>query len=163
MIPITGLNHAVLFVKDLERSLDFYKTVFGFTEVDRVREQMGFLRAAGSSNHHDLGLIAIGAKAAIPKPGTVGLYHLAWAVPTIEDLATAAQVLQETGYLRGASDHGVSKSVYGDDPDGNGFEILWCVPHDAWGEFEHQAVTRSLDLPRELERFGQPERLKAKG
>lgn len=156
MIPITGLNHAVLFVRDLERSLDFYKTVFGFEEVDRIREQMAFLRAAGSNNHHDIGLIAIGSNAAAPKSGTVGLYHLAWAVPTIEDLATAAQVLQQTGYLRGASDHGVSKSVYGGDPDGNGFEILWCVPRDAWGEFEHRTVTRSLNLPHELERFGQP-------
>jgi catechol-2,3-dioxygenase len=154
-MPITGLNHAVLFVRDLERSLDFYKTVLGFIEVDRVQNQMGFLRAASSSNHHDLGLIAIGASAATPKPGTVGLYHLAWQVPTIEDLVTAAQVLQQAGYLRGASDHGVSKSLYGEDPDGNGFELLWCVPRDAWGEFAQRAVTRSLNLAQELERFGQ--------
>ncbi|XHX79024.1 MAG: VOC family protein [Stenomitos frigidus ULC029] len=87
-MPITGLNHAVLFVRDLERSIDFYKTVLGFIEVDRVQNQMGFLRAAASNNHHDLGLIAIGAKAVTPKPGTVGLYHLAWQVPTIEDLVS---------------------------------------------------------------------------
>ena len=155
MIPVTGLNHAVLFVRDLERSLAFYKTVFGFEEVDRLQGQMAFLRAVGSNNHHDLGLMAIGANAASPKPGTVGLYHLAWAVPTIEDLATAAQVLQETGYLRGASDHGASKSLYGEDPDGNEFEILWSIPREAWGEFEHRSVTRSLNLPHELERFGQ--------
>lgn len=154
MIPITGLNHAVLFVRDLERSLDFYTTVFGFIEVDRLQEQMVFLRAANSSNHHDLGLIALGANAPMPKLGTIGLYHLAWEVPTIEDLATAAQVLQQVGYLRGASDHGVSKSLYGEDPDGNGFEILWCVPRAAWGEFEQRAVTRSLNLAHELERFG---------
>jgi catechol-2,3-dioxygenase len=155
MIPVTGLNHAVLFVRDLERSLTFYKTVFGFEEVDRLMGQMAFLRAAGSSNHHDLGLMALGSSAIVPQPGTLGLYHLAWEVPTIEDLATAVQVLQQTGAFRGASDHGASKSVYGEDPDGNEFEILWSVPREAWGEFEHRSVTRSLNLPRELERFGQ--------
>lgn len=155
MIPVLGLNHAVLFVRDLERSLAFYKTVFGFEEVDRLMGQMVFLRAAGSSNHHDLGLMALGSRAITPQPGTIGLYHLAWEVPTIEDLAMARQVLQQTGAFRGASDHGASKSVYGEDPDGNAFEILWGVPREAWGEFEHQAVTRSLNLHHELERFGQ--------
>lgn len=155
MIPVTGLNHAVLYVRELERSLAFYKTIFGLIEVDRPHPQMVFLRAAGSQNHHDLGLLAIGANAISPQPGTVGLYHLAWEVPTIEDLATAIQVLQQAGYARGASDHGAAKSVYGADPDGNEFEILWRVPRAAWGEFAHRAVTRSLNLPRELERFGQ--------
>lgn len=154
MIPVTGLNHAVLFVRDLERSLTFYKTIFGFVEVDRLQGPMAFLRAAGSSKHHDLGLIALGSSAISPKPGTTGLYHLAWEVRTIEDLATAAQILQQIGALRGASDHGASKSVYGEDPDGNEFEILWSVPREAWGEFEHRAVTRSLNLSREIERFG---------
>ncbi len=165
MIPVTGLNHAVLYVRELERSLAFYKAIFGFTEVDRPHPQMAFLRATGSQNHHDLGLMAIGANAISPQPGTVGLYHLAWEVPTIEDLATAIQVLQQAGYARGASDHGAAKSVYGEDPDGNEFEILWRAPRAAWGEFEHRAVTRSLNLPRELERFGQKETqgLKAKG
>lgn len=155
MIPIKGLNHAVLFVRNLERSLDFYKSVFGFEEVTRMHRQMAFLRAKGSVNHHDLGLMALGDQAPIALPGTVGLYHLAWEVPTIEDLANAATTLQKAGYFHGASDHGASKSIYGEDPDGNGFEIMWQVPREDWGEFEHQAVTSSLNLSRELERFGQ--------
>ena len=154
MISVTGLNHAVLYVRELERSLNFYKSVFGFEEVTRLHGKMGFLRAAGSSNHHDLGLIELGANAPSPPPGTIGLYHLAWEVKTIEDLATAAQVLKDNGYFRGASDHGASKSIYAQDPDGNEFEILWRVPREDWGEFEHKAIVEPLKLEQEIERYG---------
>jgi catechol-2,3-dioxygenase len=75
-------------------------------------------------------------------------------VPTIDDLATAAQALQEAGALGGASDHGVSKSLYGSDPDGNEFEIMWRVPREAWGDLEKRAVIAPLDLQAELERWG---------
>lgn len=155
MIPITGLNHAVLFVGDLSRSVDFYTSVFGFIEVERLHNQMAFLRAAGSRNHHDLGLIGLGPQAKVPPQGTIGLYHLAWEVSTIADLAIAEQVLKRTGHYRGASDHGATKSIYGQDPDGNEFEVVWRVPRDAWGEFEHRSITRSLNLAQELARFGQ--------
>jgi catechol-2,3-dioxygenase len=90
MIPVTGLNHAVLCVRSLERSVQFYKSVFGFEEVARMQGRMAFLRAAGSSNHHDLGWLALGDDAPSPPPAAVGLYHLAWEVKTIEDLAKAA-------------------------------------------------------------------------
>jgi catechol-2,3-dioxygenase len=84
----------------------------------------------------------------------VGLYHLAWEVGTIEDLATAARALSEAGALGGASDHGVSKSLYGRDPDGNEFEIMWQVPREAWGEYADSGVVLPLDLEAELERWG---------
>lgn len=152
-IPVTRLNHAVLYVRDLDRSVLFYKTVFGFEEIAR-RPPMAFLRAAGSANHHDLGLLALGPDARPPAPGTTGLYHLAWEVPSIEDLASAASVLGELGALVGASDHGATKSLYGRDPDGNEFEVMWMVPRESWGDYEHDAVVAPLDLPAELERFG---------
>lgn len=94
MIPVTGLNHAVLYVRELNRSVDFYKSVFGFEEVDRMNGRMAFLRAKGSRNHHDLGLLALGANAPSPPRGAIGLYHLVWEVKTIEDLATAAQIIK---------------------------------------------------------------------
>jgi catechol-2,3-dioxygenase len=84
----------------------------------------------------------------------VGLYHLAWEVPTIDDLAEAARILGESGALGGASDHGVSKSLYGADPDGNEFEIMWRVPREAWGESEHHGAVMPLDLDAELRRWG---------
>ena len=155
MIPVTRLNHAVLFVRDAARSADFYSRVFGFV---KVAEEMGgaaiFMRAAETSNHHDLGLFSVGPDAPGPRRGGVGLYHLAWEVPSIRALAAAAEALQGEGALTGASDHGVSKSLYGRDPDGNEFELMWAVPREQWGEDEARGVVRPLDLEGELARFG---------
>ena len=153
-IPVARLNHAVLYVRDLNRSVDFYRDVFGFTEIAREGGVMAFLRAANSSNHHDLGLFQVGANAEQPVGRAVGLYHLAWEVPAIEDLANAASVLTQYDALTGMSDHGATKSLYGHDPDGIEFEIMWMVPRDQWGDYEQKAVVQPLDLRRELERFG---------
>jgi catechol-2,3-dioxygenase len=153
-IPVAGLNHAVLYVRDLDVAVDFYTTVFGFEVVDRMRDFACFLRAAGGANHHDLGLFAVGPAAPRPPRGSTGLYHLAWEVPHIEDLALAASVLQEAGALGGASDHGVSKSLYGADPDGNEFEIMWRVPREQWGDLEKNAGIAPLDLEAELRIHG---------
>jgi catechol-2,3-dioxygenase len=151
---VTRLNHAVLFVSDLQRALDFYTGVFGFEVIAREpRANAAFLRAPRSDNHHDLGLFGLGAAAAPKTRGSVGLYHLAWQVDTIEDLAEARRGLMEAGALTGESSHGATKSVYGMDPDGNEFEVMWLLPRDAWGEHEHQAVIERLDLAAELERW----------
>ena len=155
-IPVSRLNHAVLYVRELDRAVDFYKRVFGFEEISRIRNFAAFMRAAGTDNHHDLGLFAVGPEAPRPPRGSTGLYHLAWEVPRIEDLATAARVLTDTGALGGASDHGVSKSLYGADPDGNEFEIMWRVPADQWGEMEREAVIAPLDIEEEVRRHGTP-------
>ena len=154
MIPVTRLNHAVLYVRDLDHSVNFYRRAFGFEEIAREGGVMAFLRAAGSSNHHDLGLLAVGPNAPQPPYGAVGLYHLAWEVPTLEDLARAATTLAELGALVGQSDHGATKSLYGRDPDGIEFELMWMVPRAQWGEHDRRAVVAPLDLERELARFG---------
>ncbi|MEO8457132.1 MAG: VOC family protein [Chloroflexota bacterium] len=153
-INVARLNHAVLYVRDLDRSVDFYSKAFGFEEIAREGGMMAFLRAAGSSNHHDLGLMQVGANAEQPAGRAVGLYHLAWEVPTIEDLARAASVLTEFNAITGMSDHGATKSLYGADPDGIEFEIMWMVPRDQWGEHERRAIVQPLNMGRELERFG---------
>ena len=160
-ISIARLNHAVLYVRDLDRSIDFYSRAFGFEEVAREGGTMAFLRAAGSKNHHDLGLMAVGADAGPTSRRNVGLYHLAWEVPAIEDLAKAAAVLAEFDALTGMSDHGATKSLYGQDPDGIEFEVMWMAPRDQWGEYEHRAVVKPLDLKREVERFGRTAQEKA--
>jgi len=154
-IPVARLNHAVLFVRDAERAAEFYTQVFGFEVVGREMDgQAIFLRSPLEGNHHDLGLFSVGPQAQNAPRGSVGLYHLAWEVPTITDLAAARDVLAAAGALGGASDHGVSKSLYGRDPDGNEFEVMWRVPRDAWGEDEHRGAIRPLDIEREVARFG---------
>ena len=155
MVKVKRLNHAVLFVRDASVSAEFYSRNFGFEEVAReMGGQAIFMRSPIADNHHDLGLFSVGAAAPRSPRGATGLYHLAWEVPTIEDLAEARDELDAAGALVGSSDHGVSKSLYGRDPDGIEFEVMWAVPREAWGEDEKKGVIRPLDLERELARFG---------
>lgn len=157
MANVTRLNHAVLYVSDVQRSLEFYQQAFGFEVVDRLGEGAVFLRAAGTDNHHDLALMSVGAAAARPGPRSVGLYHLAWQVASIEDLAEMAERLASLNALGGMSDHGVSKSLYGKDPDGIEFEVMYEVPREQWGEYAEKAVVKPLDLASELRRFASAE------
>jgi catechol-2,3-dioxygenase len=154
-IAAVRLNHAVLFVSDLERAVEFYSRAFGTEVVAREpRANAAFLRMPRSGNHHDLGLFGIGAGAPPRRPGTVGLYHLAWQVDTIEDLEQARLTLADLDAYTGESSHGATKSVYGVDPDGNEFEVMWMLPRDAWGEYEHAAPVEALDLAGEVRRWG---------
>lgn len=153
MIPIARLNHAVLFVREFDRTVDFYRRAFGFEVVQETPGKAAFLRAKNSANHHDLGLFATSSPTRAPL-GAAGLYHLAWEVPAIEDLAAARLTLAQMGALTGESDHGATKSLYGRDPDGNEFEVMWLVPREQWGEHEHSAGTARLDLERELALHG---------
>jgi len=147
------LNHAVLFVADVERSVRFYTQTFGMEVVAREpRANAAFLRLPRGANHHDLGLFGVGP--AEPRQrGAIGLYHLAWQVATIEELAEARDALVAAGAYTGESSHGATKSLYGADPDGNEFEVMWMLPREEWGEHESSAVVERLDLPAELERW----------
>lgn len=148
------LNHAVLFVADLARAERFYTEVIGMVVAAReARANAAFLRLPRSGNHHDLGLFGVGPTAPPKHRGGIGLYHLAWQVDTIDELAEARQVLAEAGALGGESSHGATKSLYGADPDGNEFEIMWILPRDAWGEYENAAPIDRLDLQAELGRW----------
>src|SRR5689334_19049361 len=147
------LNHAVLFVADLERSLDFYQRAFDMRVVAREpRANAAFLRLPRSGNHHDLGLFGVGAQPPRPR-GSLGLYHLAWQVDTIEQLAQARLTLTNLGAFTGESSHGATKSVYGKDPDGNEFEVMWMLPKASWGEFVNAAPVERLDLPGEVRQW----------
>jgi catechol-2,3-dioxygenase len=148
------LNHAVLFVADLERAEQFYTSVLGMEVAAREpRANAAFLRLPRSGNHHDLGLFGVGPSAPPKRRGGIGLYHLAWQLDTIDELAEARQVLVEAGAYTGESSHGATKSIYAADPDGNEFEIMWMLPRDAWGEFENTASIERLDLDAELDRW----------
>ena len=155
---IFQLNHAVLFVDDLQRSVEFYTDVLGFRQVEMggIRGA-AFLRAADSTNDHDLGLFELpGAGASGAGRSTVGLYHLAWEVGTLAELQQVGERLAAAGALGGASDHGTTKSLYGQDPNGLEFEIVWIIPADLVTDADREAGNRigRLDLQREVDRFG---------
>jgi catechol-2,3-dioxygenase len=149
-----------LFVRDVARSVAFYRDVLGFRPLAGMQGMAGaaFLQAPGSTNDHDLGLFQIGADAGDSAAGrtTVGLYHLAWEVDTLTDLRELATALAESGALVGASDHSTTKSLYGRDPDGLEFEIAWVVPAELLDEAALRGRTqiRPLDLDREIARYG---------
>ena len=134
---------------DVDESVAFYRDVLGFSKVVGF-PGAAFMRAAGSTNDHDLGLFQIGPGAARPDRRTTGLYHLAWQVDTIEELAALRTKLVEAKSLVGQSDHGVSKSLYAVDPSGIEFEVMWAVPREDWPQ---DVGTWPLDLDAALARW----------
>ena len=150
---IRRLNHAVLYVRDARQAAAFYTDVLGLEVVIEAASGAAvFLRAPGGDNHHDLGLFSVGAQEP-PRPG-IGLYHLAWEVGSVSELVAVRDRLAAADALVGASDHGVSNSLYGRDADGIEFEVMWALPREHWGAMEHEAIVRPLDLDAELARWG---------
>jgi catechol-2,3-dioxygenase len=131
---IKRLNHAVLYVRNAERVARFYEDVLGFVVTAHMSDRAYFLKTNSTTdNNHDLGLFSIGEGAPDPTRGErVGLYHLAWQVETLPELASARDRLIEAGSLVGVNDHGSSLSLYAHDPDGNEFEVFWAVPSEEW-------------------------------
>jgi catechol-2,3-dioxygenase len=156
-MPVRRLNHAVLYVRDLASTVSFYRDTLGFQIRTEVPGRAAFLRAPGSANDHDLGLFeAAGAAPAAGGPvSRIGLYHLAWEVGTLADLAEVREKLAAAGALVGQSDHRVSKSLYAKDPDGIEFEVMWRVPAEDWErELSQGDPIVPLDLDAALARWG---------
>jgi len=157
-MPVQRLNHAVLYVRDVERSTAFYRDVLGFRVATEIPGRAVFLQAEGSTNDHDLGLFQIGAGAGPSEAGrrTVGLYHLAWEVDTLAELSRIRAALVDAGALVGASDHATTKALYAQDPDGIEFEVSWLLPADLITPEVRGAATRiaPLDLEGEIARYG---------
>ncbi|NEA30496.1 VOC family protein [Streptomyces sp. SID13031] len=162
-MAIFRLNHAVLYVRDVSESVAFYRDVLGFGYIEGGDAYQGaaFLRAPGSTNDHDLGLFQIGAEAGPSGAGqsTVGLYHLAWEVDTLGDLQDLAKTLADAGALVGQSDHGTTKSLYGKDPNGLEFEIVWLIPSGLLtDEDRNKSGVSRLDLTTEVAKYGREAR-----
>ena len=155
-MPVQRLNHAVLYVRDVERSVAFYRELLGFRPVAEIPGRAAFLQAGGSTNDHDLALFAIGPEAGGSTAGrsTVGLYHLAWEVDTLDELARLREALAAADALVGASDHGSTKALYAKDPDGLEFEVSWLVPADLLDDEARTMRIAPLDLEAEIARYG---------
>ena len=155
--PRVGIGHVHLKVADLDRALGFYHSVLGFQVMQRMGDQAAFLSAGGY--HHHIGLNTWESRGGSPPPpGTTGLYHVAIRYPDRAALGDALRRLVEAGIrLDGAADHGVSQALYLHDPDGNGVELTWDRPRDAWPRTADGAlamVTEPLDLGALLDEAG---------
>lgn len=154
-MTITGMNHAVLYVRDCKRQQTFYTDVLGFETVIDGPGPFVFMRAPGSENHHDIAFFSIGEGAGPSEAGsrTVGMYHLAWEVGSLDELVEMRERLEAAGAMVGASDHGANKSLYARDPDGLEFEVMWLVPPDQWGDEANEAIVRPLDIEADKVRY----------
>ena len=147
-IGLKRLQHLVLWVSDVARSVRFYTEVLGF-EVKRQSPNAAFLIIPGTGDDHHLGLFEQpGIRP--PDERVARMYHAAWEVGELTDLARARRRLIEAGSLVGQSDHGTSLSLYAKDPDGLEFEVFWTVPGGM------PVGTRALDLDAELVKRGLP-------
>ena len=150
IIPAAArIGHIHLKVTDLERALGFYRDLLGFEVQQYYGDNAAFLSAGGY--HHHIGLNTWYSKGGMPAPrNSAGLFHTAILYPERKDLAIIVKRLFEAKYpLTGASDHGVSEAIYLDDPDGDGVELYWDRPKEAWPVDTHgnlQMVTEALDL-----------------
>lgn len=149
MHPESRIGHVHLRVSDLERSVNFYTEVLGFSTTTRLGTQAAFLSVGGY--HHHIGLNVWESSGGSPAPrGTTGLFHFAILVPNRLELARSLKRLIDNKWpIEGASDHGVSHAIYLRDPDQNGIEIYCDLPRDKWpkdADGESVMYTRPLDL-----------------
>jgi len=136
----------VLKVRDLDRALAFYRDLLGFRVSSEMSNVMIFLTATGE-NHHDLALLRIGDSAPSAAPNAVGLYHAAVQLADWDAVKLAHALLVEQGLLRGTADHGVTRSLYTADPDGNEIELYCDAPREEWeGRVAESMTVRPLDL-----------------
>jgi len=147
--PEVVVGHVHLKVSDLERAVRFYAEALGFEVTQRMGGQAAFLSAGGY--HHHVGLNTWHSRGGgPPPPGATGLYHVAFRYPDRASLARALRrLLRRSIPLDGASDHGVSESLYLRDPDGNGIELYCDRPSKEWpraSDHSLQMVTGPLDI-----------------
>lgn len=147
--PQTRIGHVHLKVTDIEKALPFYRDILGFEITQWYGSSAVFLSAGGY--HHHIGLNTWHSKGAGPAPlKSAGLYHAAILYAERKDLAIALKRLLAAHYpISGAADHGVSEALYLNDPDGNGIELYWDRPKDAWpvdAAGNLMMVTEALDV-----------------
>ncbi len=138
-MEVKELGHIVLYVRDLERSVHFYRDVLGWQQIELsalpIPAPIAAFASRSGRTHHELLLIEVGEGAAALPPGRrVGMYHFGLKIgDSDDDLREALERLAQAGVpLRGASDHTVSHSLYIADPDGNEVELYVDVPGVDW-------------------------------
>jgi catechol 2,3-dioxygenase-like lactoylglutathione lyase family enzyme len=131
---IGKLGHMVLMVQDIDRSVAFYTRVMGFKVSDVYPEsmvpgRMVFMRF--NDDHHGIGLVG-GVKNASEHQE---LHHMAFEVPTIDDVFRAREHLEKNGVkidFDGRRRAGSQVSVEFRDPDGHCLEIFWGLDKVDW-------------------------------
>jgi len=115
-------------VMNLEFLIEFYEKVLGF-EIIEEKENYAILGSGGR------GFLKLLRQEDLIEEDfrSVGLYHVAYLLPTRKDLAiTLKHLLEVQAPIEGFADHLVSEAIYLHDPEGNGIEIYWDKPREQW-------------------------------
>lgn len=143
-MPIERVGHVVLKMRDLDKAKQFYGDVLGMQIAGE--EDFGVFFRFGDY-HHDIAVFKVGEDADLPKQDQVGLAHVALVADSLQTVKEMYHRLKEHGIeVTGASDHGVTKSLYCKDPEGNEIEIYCEVPEVDWRDMETIIVADPLDL-----------------
>jgi len=136
------IGHIHLKVRDLERSIGFYREYLGLQVTEQLADTLAFMSAG--QKHHELALQEVGPAAALPQRRDVGLYHVAFEVPDRQALAETYRKLKKDGIVSYPVDHRISWALYFSDPDGNGVEVYWDTRDTASGVPIWQGIDRPL-------------------
>jgi catechol 2,3-dioxygenase len=151
-MQVKELGHVVLYVRDLERSAQFYRDILGWRAIsgqDETGFPMMMFNAPGGRTHHELLLLEVGPDAQpIPRGRRVGMYHFGLKIGTTDDeLRDALQTLRDNNVpIVGATNHGATHSLYIQDPDGNEIELFIDVPGVDWEDVNNLMVAEPLRL-----------------
>jgi len=146
-MKIQSLGHVVLRVTDRARAEKFYGDVLGLPICARFDEggyKMAFFTLG---NHHDFAVMEVSGDGSSRSETAVGLHHVAFNIgTTLDELREAKAKLDAAGIAAKPVDHEVTKSLYFEDPDGNGIEV-YIDASDVWRrEPERVAQGRPLEL-----------------
>ena len=142
------LGHVNLYVRNAERSRQWYEDVLGLHTYD-FRPGFAAFLSADRDKSHEVALIEVGEDAPGQQPGEVGLNHMAWMMHSLDDLKELYQRLKDRGIaIQNVSDHVVSIGIYFSDPDGNGIEVSYELPPSEWPRKEQIFAWDILTLGR---------------
>jgi catechol 2,3-dioxygenase len=158
-VPIWGVRHAAIRVSDLEAARTWYCDVLGMTVEDEFAGR-GFFVRFGPYYHHDLAVFKADASAPAPHPNGLGLAHIALLVDSLQGVRQWYAHLRANGVDVRASDHGVTRSIYFNDPDGNPFEIYCDNPDFDWRR-DGLKMIEPLDLGEHSSAYPMPRRATA--
>jgi catechol 2,3-dioxygenase len=126
------LGHVNLYVRNAERSRQWYEDVLGLHTYHFRAGRAAFM-SADEEKSHEIALMELGEDAPLQLKRQVGLNHAAFMMESLEDLKEAYYRLKEKGVkIDHISDHGLSLGIYFRDPDGNGLEVSYELPREKW-------------------------------
>src|SRR5215210_1186116 len=149
---IKRVGHLVLSVKDVERSKRFFQEILGFPVVAQNERGMVFFSTDVKDNHHMLAIMPAKEGAAMPTADQVGMQHVSFELGSFAELQDAWRLFREKGVpIDRTVYHGITKSVYFYDPDGNRLELYVNVPAEEYRKSAPQPYSRYGSIEDELE------------